>query len=73
MLIVTIWNWITEEAARKGMSILEGIEKDGRGHGYGMRSIRKVVDAYRGDLDVDSSGGMICRSEERRVGKECRL
>ena len=25
-----------------------------------MRSIRKVVDAYRGDLDVDSSGGMIC-------------
>lgn len=60
MLIVTIWNRITEEAARKGMSILEGTEKVGRGHGYGMRSIRRVVDAYRGDFDVDISGGMIC-------------
>ncbi len=56
MLIVTIENSITEKAAARGVRILERTEKDKREHGYGMRSIRKVVNAYGGDIDTSMKG-----------------
>ena len=58
MLIVTVENSMTEEAASKGVKILERTEKGKREHGYGMRSIRKVVDTYGGDIDAKIHGYM---------------
>lgn len=53
MLIVTIRNRMTAKAAGKGIGILERTEKDKTGHGYGMKSIRKVVDSHGGSIKAD--------------------
>lgn len=58
MLIVTIRNRMTAKAAGKGISILERTEKEKAGHGYGMKSIRKVVDSHGGSIKADIKGDL---------------
>ena len=58
MLIITVQNRMTAEAAGKGIRILERTEKDKPGHGYGMKSIRKVVNSYGGSIEADIKGNL---------------
>lgn len=58
MLIVTVRNRMRVDAAEKGVRILDKTEKDRRGHGYGMKSIRKVVDSYGGSMNADIEGNL---------------
>src|SRR5699024_11517254 len=46
-----------------------GATSKGKGHGTGLYLVKQIVDAYHGDIRVESTRG-VGRSEERRVGKE---
>ena len=58
MLIITVQNRMTAKAAGKGIRILERTEKGKPGHGYGMKSIRKVVNSYGGSIEADIRGDL---------------
>src|ERR1043165_6324820 len=73
------WNWRTRLTAKRNVTIISSVWGEngncGRSLGYcglGLRLIRDVFQSAHVEPQDAKSGDKLTRSEERRVGKECR-